>query len=87
MDLSTIIIFDDSQEVVEMVLTGKVNKSLVAMINKAGGSAMGMCGKDGNLIQASCYYPQQQHYSSHSTLALNPFSPTALEHCPPPVAH
>ena len=37
----------DTMEIVEMVLVGKVNKSLVSLINCAGGRAVGMCGKDG----------------------------------------
>eukprot|EP00897_Mesotaenium_endlicherianum_P010832 jgi/Mesen1/9778/ME000007S09835 len=41
-----------TMEVVEMVLVGKVNKSLVSLINQAGGSAVGMCGKDGKMITA-----------------------------------
>lgn len=39
--------------VVEMVLAGGINKSLVAAIAKAGGKAVGISGKDGNLIQAT----------------------------------
>ncbi len=39
-------------EVVEMVLAGKINKQIVSAINHAGGTAIGLCGKDGNLIQA-----------------------------------
>ncbi len=41
-----------TMEVVEMVLVGRVNKELVSLINQAGGSAVGICGKDGNLITA-----------------------------------
>ncbi|MGC9504064.1 acetylglutamate kinase [Baaleninema sp.] len=41
-----------TMDVVEMVLVGRVNKELVALINAAGGSAVGLCGKDGNLIHA-----------------------------------
>lgn len=41
-----------TMEVVEMVLVGRVNKEIVAMINQAGGKAVGLCGKDGNLITA-----------------------------------
>lgn len=41
-----------TMDVVEMVLVGRVNKELVSMVNKAGGSAVGICGKDGNLVQA-----------------------------------
>ncbi|MGB7444642.1 MAG: acetylglutamate kinase [Coleofasciculaceae cyanobacterium] len=41
-----------TMDVVEMVLVGRVNKELVSLINRAGGSAVGICGKDGNLIKA-----------------------------------
>lgn len=41
-----------TMDVVEMVLVGRVNKELVSLINQAGGSAVGLCGKDGNLIRA-----------------------------------
>ncbi|MEC4818710.1 MAG: acetylglutamate kinase [Scytonema sp. PMC 1069.18] len=41
-----------TMDVVEMVLVGRVNKEIVSLINKAGGSAVGLCGKDGNLITA-----------------------------------
>ncbi|TBV07209.1 acetylglutamate kinase [Stutzerimonas kirkiae] len=44
----------DSQtmDVVEMVLGGQVNKSIVSLINQHGGSAIGLTGKDANLIRA-----------------------------------
>ncbi|MBE9114405.1 acetylglutamate kinase [Lusitaniella coriacea LEGE 07157] len=42
----------DTMDVVEMVLVGRVNKELVTLINRAGGSAVGLCGKDGNSIVA-----------------------------------
>jgi len=41
-----------TMDVVEMVLVGRVNKELVSLINRAGGSAIGLCGKDANLIEA-----------------------------------
>src|SRR5262245_34632496 len=41
-----------TMEVVEMVLTGSINKQLVAGINAAGGRAVGISGKDGNLVLA-----------------------------------
>ncbi len=41
-----------TMDVVEMVLVGRVNKELVALINQAGGCAVGICGKDGNLVTA-----------------------------------
>jgi acetylglutamate kinase len=40
-------------EIVEMVLSGAINKSIVQAISDAGGTAVGLSGKDGNLIQAS----------------------------------
>src|SRR5438132_12804080 len=39
--------------IVEMVLTGSINKQIVSGINAAGGRAVGISGKDGNLIVAS----------------------------------
>jgi len=39
-------------EIVEMVLAGSINKQIVAQLNQAGGLAIGLSGKDGNLIQA-----------------------------------
>ncbi|MGB3492971.1 MAG: acetylglutamate kinase [Elainellaceae cyanobacterium] len=41
-----------TMDVVEMVLVGRVNKEIVALINKAGGEAVGLCGKDGDMIRA-----------------------------------
>lgn len=42
----------ETVEVVEMVLVGSINKEVVTAINEAGGSAVGLSGKDGNLIVA-----------------------------------
>lgn len=39
-------------EIVEMVLAGSINKSIVGAINAAGGTAVGLSGKDGNLVTA-----------------------------------
>lgn len=39
-------------EIVEMVLSGSINKGLVSAINAAGGQAVGLSGKDGNMIKA-----------------------------------
>jgi len=43
---------EKTMDVVEMVLAGKVNKEIVATINQHGGQAVGLSGKDGNLITA-----------------------------------
>ncbi|MFW6306994.1 MAG: acetylglutamate kinase, partial [Bacillota bacterium] len=45
-----------TMEVVEMVLAAKINKEVVAMINQMRGEAVGICGKDGDLIKASKKY-------------------------------
>lgn len=42
---------DDTMEVVQMVLAGKVNKSLTADLSALGGRAVGLCGIDGSLIK------------------------------------
>jgi len=39
-------------EVVEMVLAGSINKQIVGFINSEGGRAIGLCGKDGNMVTA-----------------------------------
>jgi acetylglutamate kinase len=39
-------------EIVEMVLAGSINKQLVGFINEAGGRAVGLTGKDGNMVRA-----------------------------------
>src|SRR5512147_2195937 len=43
---------EETMDIVEMVLGGKVNKEIVTLINRAGGKAIGLTGKDGGLIQA-----------------------------------
>ena len=39
-------------EIVEMVLAGSINKQIVGFINEASGRAVGLCGKDGNMVLA-----------------------------------
>jgi len=43
---------NETMDVVEMVLVGKVNKEIVSLINRHGGRAVGLSGKDGQLISA-----------------------------------
>ena len=43
---------DATIEVVEMVLAGKLNKDIVSLLNRAGGNAVGLSGKDGNMLFA-----------------------------------
>jgi acetylglutamate kinase len=42
----------ETVEIVEMVLAGSINKQIVGYINAAGGKAIGLTGKDGNMVQA-----------------------------------
>ncbi|MDR0690064.1 MAG: acetylglutamate kinase [Spirochaetaceae bacterium] len=43
---------EETMEVVQMVLCGKVNKDITSLIQQAGGKALGLCGIDGALLQA-----------------------------------
>jgi acetylglutamate kinase len=54
---------ENTMDVVEMVLAGKVNKEIVNLINAAGGSAVGLSGKDGRLLVAKklqYYHPREE---------------------------
>ncbi len=42
---------EETMEIVQMVLCGKVNKDIVALVQRAGGKALGLCGLDGGLLQ------------------------------------
>jgi len=42
----------ETVDIIEMVLVGKINKEIVGLINRHGGMAVGLCGKDGGLIRA-----------------------------------
>ena len=46
---------EEIMEVVEMVLAGRINKEIVSLANKFGSQAIGICGKDGSLIEAEDY--------------------------------
>src|SRR5262250_1073073 len=52
---------EETVEIVEMVLVGKINKEIVGLINHHGGRAVGLSGKDGNLIRAT-----KRHYRAPS---------------------
>lgn len=43
---------EETMEIVNMVLAGKINKEIVTMINQVGGKAIGLSGQDGNLLVA-----------------------------------
>ncbi|HOP34953.1 MAG TPA: acetylglutamate kinase, partial [Syntrophales bacterium] len=46
----------ETMDIVEMVLVGKVNKEIVGFINHHGGKAVGLSGKDGDIVVAEKYY-------------------------------
>ncbi len=48
---------EETVEIAGMVLAGNINKSIVSRINQHGGQAIGLCGKDANLIVAEKHTP------------------------------
>lgn len=48
---------EETIDIVQMVLAGKVNKDLVSLLQSRGGKSMGLCGLDGNLIEAEMLNP------------------------------
>ncbi len=43
---------DETMEIVEMVLSGKINQQIVSLVNQRGGKAVGLSGRDGEMLQA-----------------------------------
>jgi len=60
----------ETMDVVEMVLVGKVNTEIVSLINQSGGRAVGLSGKDGNLIQAKKLHLPQKSGGSRAVVDL-----------------
>jgi acetylglutamate kinase len=58
-------------EIVEMVLAGSINKQIVTAIQAAGGQAVGLSGKDGNLIEASKLTRTRRDPGSHIEQVLD----------------
>lgn len=56
---------DDTMDVVQMVLTGKINKDIVSQLGIAGGKAIGLCGKDASFIQAEKMTADDGHDLGH----------------------
>ena len=61
----------ETVEIVEMVLAGSINKQLVQAISRAGGTAVGLSGKDGNLIRAKKITRTIKDPESHIEKALD----------------
>ncbi|HEY1735202.1 MAG TPA: acetylglutamate kinase [Methylovirgula sp.] len=57
-------------EIVEMVLAGSINKQIVGFINAEGGRAIGLCGKDGNMVLASKLSARRAHASGEKPVDL-----------------
>jgi acetylglutamate kinase len=51
---------EETMSIVEMVLVGSVNKEIVGLVNRNGGKAVGLSGKDGNLTRAEKYYLNEE---------------------------
>ena len=49
---------EETMEIAQMVLCGKINKNLVAQMHKAGGRAIGLCGVDGHMIEVKPMNPE-----------------------------
>ena len=62
----------ETVDIVQMVLAGKVNKSLVALLEKKGGNAMGISGMDGKLIQATMKDPKLGYVGSITKVNIQP---------------
>jgi acetylglutamate kinase len=76
-----------TMDVVEMVLGGKVNKSIVAQINRQGGQAVGLSGKDGGLIQARKMQIVYQEDASKPSEILDPGMVGEVTQVNPAVIH
>lgn len=59
----------ETMEIVEMVLVGKINKEIVAGINRIGGLAVGLSGKDANLFEAVKKYRKTRNQEGVEELA------------------
>ncbi len=64
-----------TMDIVEMVLAGQVNKRIVQAINAAGGQAVGLSGKDANLVTCEALHPDLGFVGAPTTV-----DPTVLEH-------
>ena len=62
---------EETVEIVEMVLSGKVNKGIVADINKYGGKAIGISGKDDNMILVRQKYIEEKSENSKETKKID----------------
>ncbi len=62
---------EDTVGIVEMVLSGQINKQIVSSINAAGGRAIGLSGKDGRLIEAGKLRRAQRNPDSNTETVVD----------------
>ena len=62
----------ETVEIAQMVLSGKINKSLVTFLEKEGGKAMGISGVDGQLIKASIKNPKLGYVGNIDEVNISP---------------
>lgn len=63
---------EETVDIVQMVLAGKVNKTLVKLLELKGGKAMGISGMDGNLIEAKMKNPDLGYVGSITNVNIQP---------------
>ena len=63
---------EETVDIVQMVLAGKVNKTLVKLLELKGGKAMGISGMDGNLIEAKMKRPELGYVGSITNVNIQP---------------
>jgi len=78
---------NETMDVVEMVLGGKVNKSIVAGINQNGGKAVGLTGKDGMLIMAEKMTIYHQEDENKPPEIIDPGMVGDVEQINPEIIH
>ena len=76
---------EQTMDVVEMVLGGKVNKAIVAQINRQGGKAVGLSGKDGELILAKKLHITYQEGADKPPEIIDPGLVGQVEHINPDI--
>lgn len=64
----------ETADIVQMVLSGKVNKSLVSLIENSGGKAIGICGCDGKMIQAKPQNPELGFVGKITDIDIKPIT-------------
>ena len=63
---------EETVDVVQMVLAGKINKNLVNLLQNIGGKAMGLCGTDGHLIEARQLDPRLGYVGEITNINVEP---------------